>query len=269
MTLSVIIVNYNGQKYLANCINSIKEHCKDLAYEILIWDNDSTDNSIDIIETHFSQDVNLFKSKKNLGFAAGNNAAAKHAKGEYLFLLNNDTILLDSIKSIIDLLDLDKTIGLVGAKMLNGHKEYVISCGDLPKPHQLIYFKTFSQIGGSFKDGNFQDNDVIIDVGWLSGSFLITPKFLWDEIGGLDETFFMYVEDVDYSKEVEKKGYRRVFHSGIEYIHFVGFNKTRNTLLVKGYHIYANKHFKGINRIIANFCLRFNTSVKRIKKNYN
>ena len=104
--------------------------------------------------------------------------------------------------------------------------------------------------------------------GWVSGSFLVTPKFLWDQIGGLDESYFMYVEDVDYNKEVEKRGYKRVFYPEIEYIHFVGFTFTRNKSLVQRYHIYIDKHFKGINKFIAKFCLQINTLIKKIKNNY-
>ena len=97
----------------------------------------------------------------------------------------------------------------------------------------------------------------------------MTPKFLWDQIGGLDESFFMYVEDVDYNKEVEKRGYKRVFYPGVEYIHFVGFNFNRNKDLIKGYKIYIEKHFKGLNKVIAKVCLMTNAFIKKLKNNYS
>lgn len=267
MDLSIIIVNYNGEKYLSNCLESIEEQCKGFMYEIIIWDNGSSDNSIAFLEQNYAEKIKLFPCKDNLGFAGGNNAAAKHAKGKYLLLLNNDTILLDPIKPALCLMNNDSNIGVLGVKMLNGNKDYTISCGLLPKPYQLIYFKTFSTINKEFESGNFSNSDPI-EVGWLSGSFLITPKDLWYDIGGLDESFFMYVEDVDYNKEVEKRGYKRVFVPNLEYVHFVGFSGAKNNLLVKGYRIYIKKHFSGLNRLIANFCLSINELVKKLKKKY-
>ena len=123
MDLSIIIVNYNGKKYLNDCLSSIKTHCQGLMHEIIIWDNASSDNSIEFLEKNFKDDILLYKSNENLGFAGGNNAAAKYAKGKYLFLLNNDTILLNPLLPLINILEKDKEIGVLGAKMLNGNKE--------------------------------------------------------------------------------------------------------------------------------------------------
>ncbi|WP_138432505.1 glycosyltransferase family 2 protein [Winogradskyella algicola] len=267
MKLSIIIVNYNGEKYLADCLDSIEKQCCDFLYEIIIWDNASKDNSIEFLQANYSDKVKLFASNDNLGFAGGNNAAAKHAKGDYLLLLNNDTILLNPLKSILDLMDRDSKIGVLGIKMLNGNRDYTISTGLLPEPYHLFYFKWFSIINNEFASGNFLSHNPI-EVGWLSGSFLVTPKNLWDDIGGLDESFFMYVEDVDYNMEAAKRGYKRVFVPSLEYIHFVGFNGAKNNLLVKGYRIYIAKHFKGMSKIIANVCLNANELVKKIKGNY-
>lgn len=267
MDLSIIIVNYNGEKYLLDCLNSIEKHCNGFSYEIIIWDNASKDNSIIFLQDNYSSKIKLFASNDNLGFAGGNNAAAKYAQGKYLLLLNNDTILLNPIKPVIDLMTKDSKIGVLGIKMLNGNKEYTVSCGALPKPYQLIYFKWFSIINKEFASGRFSSQKPI-EVGWLSGSFLVTPKKLWEDIGGLDESFFMYVEDVDYNMEVAKRGYKRVFIPNMQYVHFVGFNGAKNNLLVKGYRIYIKKHFSGINKMIANFCLSINEIVKKAKKNY-
>lgn len=265
MDLSIIIVNYNGEKYLSDCLESIEKQCMGFSYEIIIWDNASKDNSIKLLQKNYSDKIKLFASNDNLGFAGGNNAAAKHAQGKYLLLLNNDTILLNQLKPIINLMNQDSKIGVLGIKMLNGYKDYTVSSGLLPKPYQLAYFKTFSYINNEFVTGNFSSSNPI-EVGWLSGSFLVTPKKLWDDIGGLDESFFMYVEDVDYNKEAANRGYKRVFIPNIEYVHFVGFSGAKNNLLVKGYRIYIKKHFSGINKVIAGFCLSINELVKKAKK---
>ncbi|MCF1190315.1 glycosyltransferase family 2 protein [Mangrovimonas sp. AS39] len=267
MDLSIIIVNYNGEKYLDDCLSSIFIQCEGINFEIIIWDNASSDDSNKLIKANYGNRVTLIESKMNLGFAGGNNGASKLAKGTFLLLLNNDTILIEPIKPALDLMKSDAKIGALGIKMLNGYKRYTNSCGSLPKPYQLIYFKLFSSIGGPFLNGEFQAERPI-EVGWLSGSFLMTPKALWDDIDGLDESYFMYVEDVDYSKKVKDRGYKRIFMPNIEYIHLIGFQSAKNNLLVKGYRIYINKHFKGLKKLIGHACLSINEQVKKFKGNY-
>jgi GT2 family glycosyltransferase len=262
--LSVIIVNYNGKNYLKDCLLSLKKHLKTLTYEIIILDNASADNSCEYIKTNFPE-VRLVPSKINHGFGKGNNEAVKHAKGKFLLLFNNDTILLNNISSLIKSIENDNKIGVIGIKMLNANQQYLPSAGNLPNVANMFQFKKL-YLNGEFKKGCFFKD--YYEVGWLAGSFLLLKRSTYQLINGFDEDYFMYVEDVDFCKKIEQHGLKRVFYPKYSYIHFVGFNKNKNPFLVNGYNIYIKKHFKGLNYLIMMGVLSFNALVKKIKLHF-
>src|SRR3990172_1751724 len=125
MKLSILIVNYNGAGYLGNCLRSVKQHVH-LDHEVIVVDNASTDGSCNLIKTGFPN-VKLRNSGVNLGFAGGNNLGAMEAKGEYLLLLNSDTILLSDIKPAIELMERQHNVGILGAMMLSAGGKYRFS----------------------------------------------------------------------------------------------------------------------------------------------
>ena len=262
MELSIIIVNYNGQLFLKNCFESIKNCLKNLAYEIIIIDNNSSDDSCNFIKENF-KNVILIESKINLGFGKGNNEAVKRASGKHLLLLNNDTILLNDISPILSFINKEKNIGAIGINMLNSNKNYIQAAGNFPNFFNLFWMKLAFNINSDFKTGNFKQDFYNVD--WLTGSFLLMPKFVYDEVGGFDEDYFLYVEDVDLCKRIANKGYKRVFFSRLNYIHFVGFNKKKNPMLIKGYRLYINKHFNGFYKYLCLFILKINEEVKKAK----
>lgn len=260
--LSVIIVNYNGVKYLKQCLDSLYEKLKGIAFEIIIIDNNSADNSCDYILKNYPQVV-LIPSKENLGFAKGNNQAAKQAKGKYLLLINNDTIVLDSIFPVLECLKKDESIGVIGINMLNGNKDYLPAAGNFPNLKNMFQLKKLLQIDAEFASGNFSKESYEVD--WLGGSFLLLSKNTYSKIKGFDEDYFMYVEDVDFSKKIADLGLKRVFLPRYSYIHFVGFTKAKNPMLIKGYEIYLSKHFKGFDKVLVVAALKINKWVKKIK----
>ena len=134
--LSIIIVNYNGEHYLENCINSIYTHCRNIDFEVVITDNNSKDNSVSIIINNYPEII-LIESKENLGFAGGNNIAVKKSSGKNILLLNNDTVLQQNILPALNELNKD-SIGVVGIKMLDEKEEYLSSVGKFPNPLSLI-----------------------------------------------------------------------------------------------------------------------------------
>jgi len=123
-TLSVIIVNYNGCKYLKDCLNSLYQHLNGISFEIIIIDNNSQDESCEYIKTNYPA-IKLIESKINFGFGKGNNEAVKQSKGDYLLLINNDTIVLDDLKPVLDHLKLDESIGAIGINMFSGANKYL------------------------------------------------------------------------------------------------------------------------------------------------
>ncbi|MFY0632000.1 MAG: glycosyltransferase family 2 protein [Flavobacteriaceae bacterium] len=261
--LSIIIVNYNGEIYLDNCLNSINKYCSSMSYEVIVVDNNSSDNSISILkEKH--KDVQIVESKKNLGFAGGNNIGVKQAKGEIILLLNNDTILKSNFSAIIS--DVKKeNIGAVTIQMLDGDEAYVPSFGKFPSPMDLIRIANLNDIREEMVSGEF--TKPVYSVDWISGSFLLVKKKDWELVNGLDEDYFMYVEDVDFCKKLYNLNKQILFYPEYSYIHFVGFNPSRELKLINGYKIYCDKHFNAINATIGKLCLNINYAYKRIFKN--
>lgn len=263
--LSVIIVNYNGVKYLKDCLDSLYLKLTNISFEIIILDNNSTDNSCVYLKENFPT-VKLVESKINHGFGKGNNEVVKIANGKYLLLLNNDTILLDELELMITLLKKDLSIGVLGINMLDANQNYLPAAGNFPNFKNMFQFQKLLDLGEEFASGKFKKNYYEVD--WLCGSFLLLSKDTYIKIKGFDEDYFMYVEDVDFCKKIEDIGLKRVFIPNLSYIHFVGFNKKKNPMLVKGYEIYIKKHFKGISRILITIALSINSFVKNIKSRF-
>ena len=264
--LSVLIVNYNGLKYLKVCLDSLDDKLKEISSEIIIIDNNSKDGSCYFIKTNYPK-VKIIESKINYGFGKGNNEAVKYALGDYLLLINNDTIVLDTLKPVLEYLKSDKKIGVVGINMLNAKKDYLRVAGVFPNVKNMFLMKKLLEVSSDFKLGIFSKTSYEVD--WLSGSFLMMRKSIYKKINGFDEDYFLYVEDVDFCKRISNLGLKRIFLPNYNYIHFVGFNKTKNHLLVHGYKIYIYKHFKGISKIVVSLALQINNFVKKIKSVFN
>ena len=260
--LSVIIVNYNGAKYLKQCLDSLYEKLKGIVFEIIIIDNNSADSSCEYILKNYPQVV-LILSKENLGFGKGNNKAVQQANGNYLLLINNDTIVLDALLPVLNYLKSNKKIGLVGINMLNADRNYIPAAGNFPNFSNLFLMKKLLEISKEFKKGEFSKSSYEVD--WLGGSFLLLSKSIYQQIEGFDEDYFMYVEDVDFCKKIANIGYKRVFLPNYSYIHFVGFTKAKNPKLIKGYEIYISKHYSGIKKLVVASALKINKFVKKLK----
>lgn len=261
--LSIIIVNYNGEHYLENCLKSIEKYCDAINFEIVIVDNNSSDNSVDVLKEKYPK-ITLIESKENLGFAGGNNLAVKRSKGKNILLLNNDTVLLEDIKPALATLG-QRDVGVVGIKMLDGNKKYTPSVGRFPTVLKLLKFSFLEEKRPAFITGNFLENTIEVD--WVTGAFLLTKRELWDNVNGLDETYFMYVEDVDFCKKISKLNKKVLFLSNLSYVHYVGFNSAREIKLIEGYKTYSTKHFNFVNSTLAKTSLAINYAYKKIFKN--
>lgn len=261
LDLSILLVNYNGLKFLKDCIESIHLKTDGLSYEIIILDNDSKDGSVDFIKINYPE-IKLIASATNYGFGKGNNEAFKMASGSHILLLNNDTILLDQLLPIVNYLKADTTIGAVGINMLNANREILAASGDFPTIRNMFYMK-------KIQNNNTQASRSLTeayDVDWITGSFMLMPHKVYAEINGFDEDYFLYVEDVDLCRKIADRNYRRVFMPHYNYIHFVGFSTAKNPLLVRGYEIYIGKHFSGFYKVLISFALSINKVVKQIKQ---
>lgn len=261
--LSIIIVNYNGEIYLDDCLQSIDKQCSSLSYEVILVDNASTDNSIALLKKNHPK-IHLIESKKNLGFAGGNNLGVKKAKGEVILLLNNDTILTHDFSSVVAEVKKEE-IGAATIQMLDGNKNYVPSFGKFPSPISLLKIANTIDTRPDLVSGKFTQSAYKVD--WISGSFLLVKKKDWEAVNGLDEDYFMYVEDVDFCKKIHNLNKEILFYPEYSYIHFVGFNPRRELKLINGYKIYCDKHFSKVNAALGKLCLKINYVYKRVFKN--
>lgn len=261
--LSVIIVNYNGLIYLKDCLESLIKNLKGVPYEIIVIDNNSVDNSCKFIRENFPEII-LLESKINYGFGKGNNMAVKKAKGKYLLLINNDTIVQDDLKPVIAILKSNLKIGVIGINMLNANKEYIPVAGKFPNARNMFQLVKLLNVSPEFRTGKFAKSSYEVD--WLGGSFLMLSKHIYNLINGFDEDYFMYVEDVDFCKKIADKGFKRIFLPGFKYVHFVGFNNSKKPFLIKGYEMYISKHLIGFEKQIASLALKINKFVKKLKE---
>lgn len=223
--VSIIIVNYNGSEVLLNCLKSLEKSSPSIAYEVIVVDNCSNDGSPDSVEQTFPN-VLLIRQPQNRGFGAGNNVGAKFAKGEFLFLLNPDTILSEDIlPHLIEIMRQDPTIGIVGPKLLNPDGSLQLSVSpalsiageyQARKQAKSYHLRNKTLFTQKFKD--IQEVDIVV------GAAFFIRKTLFDSIGSFDENFFMYFEESDLCRRVQGNGWKIIYTPKVSLIHYKGFS---------------------------------------------
>jgi len=272
MKLSIIIVNYNVKFFLEQCLLSLEKSIDqlniknpDYKIEVFVVDNNSVDGSIDVIKNKFKQ-VKLIENKSNKGFAAANNQALLLSTGEYILLINPDTVVEEfTLQKAIDFMDTHPEAGALGVKMIDGKGNFLPeSKRSLPTP-ATAFFKIFgfsklfpkSRIFGRYHLG-YLDNNKVHEVEVLAGAFMFIRKSVLDKTGFLDETFFMYGEDIDLSYRIISAGYKNFYFPDTQIIHYKGESTKKssvNYVLVfyKAMIIFARKHFSKKNASLFSF----------------
>ena len=225
MDLSVIIVNWNTKKLLENCLSSILKFTKGLSFEVIVIDNDSSDGSQAMLKKKFPQ-VKLILNNQNLGFSKANNQGIKKAKGQYIFLLNSDTYLVEnSFKKLLTNIKSRSKLGVIAPQLLNENQTIQQSAGYFPHLPQIFFWMSFLDdlpIGMLFKPyhidhDSFYKNGQQID--WVTAAALMIPKKVIDEIGLLDPQIFMYGEEIEWCYRIKKAGYKIYFSPITKIIH--------------------------------------------------
>lgn len=203
--VSIIIINYNTEKLILDCLDSIYEKTEGLNFEVIVVDNDSPNKPEILISDNR---IKYIQSEKNLGFGKANNLGAKHAEGNYIFCLNPDTILINNaIKELYDFMGNNPDAGICGSNlfhsdMTSGHSYEIL------KPS--IYQEFINSRNCTFKryNENFNATDNPKNVSHVVGAALMIKKELFDKIGGFDKDFFMYLEETYLCYQVKKIGYK-------------------------------------------------------------
>jgi GT2 family glycosyltransferase len=211
MQLSVVIVNYNVKYFLEQVLHSAYKAMQGIGGEVFVVDNNSADGSCEMVKRKFPQAI-LIENKKNTGFSYANNQAIKQAKGQYVLLLNPDTVVEeDCFSKCISFMESHPDAGALGVKMIDGKGHFLPeSKRGLPTP-EIAFYKMFglatlfpkAKPFGGYHLG-YLDNDEVHQVDVLAGAFMFIRKSVLDEIGLLDEDYFMYGEDIDLSYRITK-----------------------------------------------------------------
>jgi len=267
LKLSIVIVNYNVRYFLEQTLVSIYKSTVDFAYEVFVVDNQSTDGSVQLLEQKFTE-VHIIANSKNVGFSKANNQAIRQAKGEYILLLNPDTIIQENtLQLCVDKLDSDTQIGGLGVKMVDGSGHFLPeSKRGFPTP-----FAAFSKLSGLSKlfpnsrvfgkyHLGYLDKEQTHEVDVLSGACMFLRKSVLDIIGLLDEAFFMYGEDIDISYRINNAGFKNIYFANTSIIHFKGESTKKGSLnYIKTFYqamlIFCNKHVAGTDGLIMKILL--------------
>ncbi|MDG2370787.1 MAG: glycosyltransferase [Flavobacteriales bacterium] len=265
MKLSIVIVNYNVEHFLEQCLISVRKAIDQLDAEVFVVDNNSVDGSVSMIKNKF-KDVKLIANKENVGFSSANNQAIKLAQGEYVLLLNPDTVVEeDTFLKCIQFMDNKADSGGLGVKMIDGKGKFLPeSKRGLPTP-SVAFFKIFglsslfpkSKVMGRYHLGFLAKNkNHSIEI--LSGAFMLLRKKALDKIGLLDESFFMYGEDIDLSYRLILGGYKNYYFSETSIIHYKGESTKKTSInyvfvFYNAMIIFAKKHFSKKNAKLFSF----------------
>ncbi|MCC6372621.1 MAG: glycosyltransferase [Bacteroidia bacterium] len=264
MQLSVVIVNYNVKHFLEQCLFSVFKALKNTSAEVFVVDNNSVDGSLALIRDKFPQ-VKLIANQNNTGFSVANNQAIKQATGKYILLLNPDTVVQeDTFEKCLAFMESHPDAGGLGIKMLDGKGNFLPeSKRGLPTPAVAFYkiFGLAKLFPGSKKFGQYHltylDKNKNHAVEVLSGAYMLLRKETLDKIGLLDETFFMYGEDIDLSYRITKGGYKNYYFADSSIIHYKGESTKKSSVnyvivFYKAMAIFARKHFSQGNARLLN-----------------
>ena len=269
LKLSVIIVNYNVKYYLDQCIRSVLRAFEEMntPAEIIVVDNHSMDGSVDYLEQRYPQKlypmVRFVRSAHNLGFARANNIAIRQSRGEYVLLLNPDTIVgEDALKASVDFMDVHEDAGAVGVRMLGAQgRRAMESRRGLPTP-MVSFFKMLGfcnrwphhRLFGKYYMGYLPwDEPSQIEV--VSGAYCMLRRKALDEVGLLDEDFFMYGEDIDLSYRVLKGGYHN-YYLPVDILHYKGESTQKSSfryvhVFYEAMLIFFRKHYSGMTFLLS------------------
>ena len=264
MKLSVIIVNYNVSAFLEQALASALKAMRGIEGEIYVVDNHSVDNSVAMVKERFPQ-VKLIENADNVGFARANNQAIRVSTGEYVLLLNPDTLVEeDTFEKCIRFMDETPDCGGLGVKMVDGQGRFLPeSKRGIPYPSASFYklFGLSKLFPKSKKFGAYHatyiGEDETHEVEVLAGAFMMMRRSVLDQVGLLDEDYFMYGEDIDLSYRILKGGYKNYYFPQTRIIHYKGESTKKGSLnyvyiFYKAMQIFARKHFSANNAKIFN-----------------
>jgi len=273
--LSIIIVNYNVTQLLRNCLISIQKYSDGIDYEVIVIDNNSIDRSWSDLIPEFPR-VHFIASEKNEGFAKANNKAIERATGEYLLILNPDTELEGFyLNEILDFANSKTNFGCLGVRMHDANGNF------LPESKRSVpgMINSFEKLFTNFKNKNsksYYRNDVgengIAEVEVITGAFLLVKKEVYEKVGGLDERYFMYGEDIDLCYTLLNNGYQNYYYGKASILHHKGESTVKNEIYLERFYgamqIFIDKYYRESKPLQYSFMkagLKLRHKIEKIK----
>jgi GT2 family glycosyltransferase len=252
MQLSVIILNYNVRYFLEQCVLSVQKALEHLDGEIIVIDNNSSDDSCAMMKQHFPS-IKLIENTENLGFPKGNNIGVAQAKGEYICILNPDTVVAeDTFEKIMSFAKTKTNLGIVGCKLIDGTGNFLPeSKRGIPTPWVAFtkifgLYKISPSFGKYYAQHLSENQSGKVEI--LVGAFMLMKRELYNGIGGFDENCFMYSDDIDLSYMALKTGKSNYYFHQTTVIHYKGESTVRDGTYMKRFqeamNFFYKKHFK-------------------------
>ncbi|WP_454046680.1 glycosyltransferase family 2 protein [Chryseobacterium sp. Marseille-Q8038] len=275
MKLSVIIVNYNVTQLLRSCLVSLQKYVQEIEYEVIVIDNASTDSSWGDLIPEFPN-VHFISSETNGGFSKANNQAIKTAKGEYVLLLNPDTEFEGFyMKELLDFADLQPSFGCLGVRMHDTQRNF------LPESKRSVpdMFNSFEKLFTNFKKNSSKsyyrddiEENAVAEVEVITGAFLLAKKDVYEKIGGLDEAYFMYGEDIDLCYTFLRNGYKNFYYGKVSILHHKGESTVKDEVYLNRFYgamqIFIDKYYKESKPVQYSFLkagLKLRHQIEKIK----
>tara|TARA_R110000796_G_scaffold212669_1_gene328808 strand:+ start:489 stop:1589 length:1101 start_codon:yes stop_codon:yes gene_type:complete len=246
LKLSVIILNYNVRYFLELCLKSVEAAISNIEAEIIVVDNNSQDDSCAMVKQLFPS-IRLIENNENSGFSKGNNIGVAQAKGEYLCILNPDTVVAeDTFVKLLKFSDSKTNLGIIGCQLIDGKGKFLPeSKRNVPTP-KVSLKKVLGHTKGYYANHIKTENTGKVDI--LVGAFMWLKKEVYDIVGGFDEAYFMYGEDIDLSYKIVKAGFDNYYFGETSVIHFKGESTLKDAKYAQRFYgamqIFYKKHFK-------------------------
>ena len=252
MDLSIIIVSWNTSALLLQCLDSIYQTGSGTAFEVIVVDNGSTDDSVSLVEKHYPA-VTLIQNPQNLGFARANNQGLQIGTGRYFLLLNSDTIVPPgALEALIGTADAEPTVGVVGPKLLNMDGTLQRSWASFPSFWSEVVGKNFPFRTPVLNRPN------TFDVDWIMGACMLVRRETLNDVGKMDEDYFFYSEETDWCFRIKKKNWKIWYITHVEIFH-LGGGSTQRGSVIQLVRLYQGKllYFKKNHGRFASTILRF------------
>lgn len=271
MQLSIIILNYNAAPFLELCLDSVFKAIKNLKAEVIVVDNNSTDASLQMLHFMYKQ-VKVIENEENIGFSRANNIGVQHAQGEYLCILNPDTIVGETVMDdIYAFAKANPQTAFTTTQLIDGTGAFLPeSKRNVPTP-KIARQKILGNDTNYYASHVKKDENAAIEV--LVGAMMVCKKSVYEELGGFDPMYFMYGEDIDLSYTALQKGYKNYYLGTQKVIHFKGESTIKDKKYLQRFYgamgLFYNKHFKKskLEKALVDLALKGIIATKSIEGN--